>query len=127
MNKRSQQVLSEVADHAFYSGTTIIAAANNRGLTAYPAELSSVLAVNSDSFKDPLKLRYLLDSPIELESNGIYIEAPNPQGGHKLYTGTSFACPHVSAIAARLLSIEPKLQPFEIRTLLWRLGKQDDA
>lgn len=123
VDPRSQKVLSEAADQAYYDGMTIVAAANNSGLTAYPANLSSVLAVNSQSFKDPLKFNYLLNTPIELESNGIYVEAPNPQGGHKLYTGTSFACPHISGIVARLLSIYPGLRPFEIRTLLWHIGR----
>jgi len=122
VEQQSRRVLSDIADEAFYNGTTIVAAANNMGMTAYPANLSSVLAVDSESFKDPLSFFYRLETPIELQSNGILVEAPNPKGGTKYYTGTSFACPHVTGIIARILSIHPKLQPFEIRTVLWNLG-----
>ena len=100
----------------------VIAAANNRGQTAYPANLSSVLAVDSEAMDEALSFRYRLNTPIELEANGIYVEAPSPGGGTKFYTGTSFACPHASAIVARILSIHPDLQPFEIRTILNRLS-----
>lgn len=122
VDARSEKILSAASDKAFYHGTIIVAAANNSGLTAYPANFSSVLAVNSQNFSNPLDFKYLPGLPVELESNGIYIKAPNPQGGHKLYTGTSFACPHISGIVARLLSVYPGLQPFEVRTLLWHLG-----
>ena len=42
---------------------------------------------------DPLQIRYRLGKPIEIEAQGIYVEAPCPGGGHKFYTGTSFRLP----------------------------------
>ncbi len=122
LDRRSREKISDLADEAFYNGIVVVAAANNRGQIAYPANLSSVLTVDSEAMDVALSHRYRLRTPIELEANGIYVEAPSPGGGTKFYTGTSFACPHASAIVARILSVHPELQPFEVRSILWRLS-----
>ena len=126
---RSKDVLSAEADRALYEGVTIVAAAHNHGLAAYPANLSSVLTVTYDNFKDTRQFRYRTKEQVELEAHGIYVETPKPGGGTRSYTGTSFACPHVTGFVAQLLSVYPDLQPFEIRALLYHLGRQraDDA
>lgn len=124
LDRRSREKISELADEAYYRGVIVVAAANNRGQTAYPANLSSVLAVDSEAMDDPLSFRYRLNAVIETEANGIYVEAPSPGGGTKFYTGTSFACPHISAVVARILSVHPDLQPFEIRTILHQLSPE---
>ena len=92
------------------------------GLTAYPANLSSVLTVTFDNFPDQSKFRYRRKEPVELEAHGVYVETPKPGGGTRSYTGTSFACPHVTGFVAQLLSVYPNLQPFEIRSILFHLG-----
>jgi serine protease len=42
-------------------------------------------------------------------------------GGYQYFTGTSFACPHITAIVARMLSLNPCLTPFQVKTLLYSL------
>jgi len=121
LDRRSRERIGDLADEAYYRGIVMVAAANNRGQTAWPANLSSVIAVDSEAMDGGLAFRYRLNNPIEMEANGIYVEAPAPGGGTKFYTGTSFACPHASAIISRILSVHPDLQPFEIRTILNRL------
>lgn len=118
LDRRSREPIAELADQAFYAGVLIVAAANNRGQTAWPANLSSVLTVDSAHLEDPLTYHYRLGTPIELEAKGIYVEAPTAGGGRKFFTGTSFACPHVTALAARLMSVMPGLQPFDVRAAL---------
>jgi subtilisin family serine protease len=120
---RNPADISTVCDDALYKGISIIAAASNRGRVSYPANLSSVISVDFERIEDPLEFHYRLENPIEIEASGIMIEAPNPTGGKKLYTGTSFACPHVSGIAARIVSVYPGVQPFELRSVLYHLGR----
>jgi subtilisin len=110
--------LGVLADRAFYEGRIIVAAANNFGVAALPAQLSSVLAVDMAAFSDPETLHYRWDVPIELEAKGIYVEAPAMGGGTQLFTGTSFACPHVAGLVARLVSQFPGLTAFEVRAML---------
>ena len=110
--------LGALTDRAFYEGRIIVAAANNQGRTAYPAQFSSVLSVNMEGFEEALGLRYDWGRPIELSARGIYVEAPAPGGGTQLFTGTSFACPHVTGMLARVLSVYPGLAAFEARLVL---------
>ena len=110
--------LGALTDRAFYEGRIIVAAANNQGRTAYPAQFSSVLSVNMEGFEEATGLRYEWGGPIELSARGIYVEAPAPGGGTQLFTGTSFACPHVAGMLARVLSVYPGLAAFEARTIL---------
>lgn len=119
--------LSALADRAFYEGRIIIAAANNYGVAALPAQLSSVLAVDMAAFSDPETLRYRFDMPIELEAKGIYVEAPAVGGGTQLFTGTSFACPHVTGLVARLVSRFPGLTAFEARAMLAIVSEMESA
>jgi subtilisin family serine protease len=124
IDSRTPADISAVCDDALYKGVTVIAAASNRGRVSYPANLSSVISVDFERIEDPLEFHYRTENPIELEANGIMVEAPNPAGGSKFYTGTSFACPHVSGVVARLLSVYPGVQPFEIRSVLYHLGRR---
>jgi subtilisin family serine protease len=121
---RSKDLLSAEADRALFEGVTFVAAAHNHGLAAYPANLSSVLTVTYDNFKNTRDFRYRTKEQVELEAHGIYVETPKPGGGTRSYTGTSFACPHVTGFVAQLLSVYPDIQPFEVRSLLYHLGRQ---
>jgi subtilisin family serine protease len=110
--------LDRLADRAFHEGRIIVAAANNFGQTAYPANFSSVIGVNLEGFEETESLRYDWGSVIELVARGVYVEAPAMGGGTQLYTGTSFACPHVTGLLARILSLYPGLSVFEARFVL---------
>jgi subtilisin len=123
IERRSRDAISDAVDEAILKGIVVVAAANNGGFTAWPANLTSVISVANEKMDEPLGFRYWPGSAIEIEAHGVHVEAPSPGGGTKYYTGTSFACPHATAIVARLLSVYPGLQPFEVRTALWRLGR----
>jgi len=119
--------LSRLADQAFHTGRVIVAAANNFGLAAFPANFSSVIGVRMEGFEEVEALRYDWGETIELVSRGVYVEAPSMGGGTQLYTGTSFACPNVSGLAARLLSVYPGLSGFEMRFALSLLASTQMA
>ena len=125
-DERITRRLGALTDRAFYEGKIIVAAANNLGQIAFPAHFSSVLAVGMEGFDNPESLRYDLGSPIEVAARGVYVEAPAMGGGTQLFTGTSFACPHVSGMVARLRSLYPDLTAFEARSLLRLLASAQD-
>ena len=110
--------LIRLADRAFHEGRIIVAAANNFGLVAFPAVFALVIGVRLEGFEDVESLRYDWGETIELVARGVYVEAPAMGGGTQLFTGTSFACPNVSGLAARVLSIYPGLSGFEMRFAL---------
>jgi subtilisin len=126
-DERITRRLGALVDRAFYDGQIIVAAANNTGQVAFPAHFSAVLAVGMEGFEDPESLRYDMGCATELAARGIYVEAPAMGGGTQLYTGTSFACPHVSGMVARLRSVYPNLTAFEARSALRLLASAQDA
>lgn len=118
LQQRFQSALHELADYAYWKGILLVAAAHNRQLVSYPAHFASLIAVESGSFENALSFNYRLERPVEIEAHGAYVRAPSPGGKYQMWTGTSFACPHVTAIAARLRSVIPDLSPFELKTFL---------
>jgi subtilisin len=110
--------LRHLVDQAYYQGLALVAAGNNMGMPSYPAVFASLVAVDNESYADPTTFEFRTGRPVELVARGIYVRAPKSGGGYQLWTGTSFACPHITAIVARLRSLNPTLTPFQIKTLL---------
>ncbi len=126
----------ELVDLAYYRDVTLVAAASNNFDWIVPASFSSLISVNSDYFKDPLTFRLreksqVLYGPkprIWIDAQGDMVRAPRAgTDSHFYYIGTSFAAPRVSGIVALLLERYPDLKPFEVKTLLYRLGLYHQA
>jgi subtilisin family serine protease len=122
LQSRFQAALHELVDRAYYEGILIVAAGHNRKLLSYPSNFASLVGVDSASFEHPLSFRFRTGNPIEVEAHGVYVKAPAPGGNYQQWTGTSFAAPHVAALAARLKSQVPDLTPFEFKAFMKSLG-----
>ena len=118
LQERFAPPLRRLVDQAYWNDVILIAAANNMGAASYPAQFASLIAVDNQSFPDPLMFQFQRGRPVEVMARGIYVRAPSTGGGYQLWTGTSFACPHITGLVARLLSINPKLTSFQVKTLL---------
>lgn len=119
--------LASLADDAYYQGMIWVAAKDNkRHKIGYPAGLSSVVAVDMDFFESPLDFRFHKDRVIEAEACGVYVDAPEPGGGWQQFTGTSFACPQITGITARLREHFPNLTSFQLKTALSVLRQNQD-
>jgi subtilisin family serine protease len=121
----------ELADSAYFRDVILVAAASNSYDWIVPASFSAVISVNSDYFPDPLaftprdreKLLYGPKPQIWLDAPGDMVKAPRAgTKSHFYYIGTSFAAPRVTGVVARILERYPGLKPFEVKTLLYRLG-----
>jgi subtilisin family serine protease len=119
--------LRRLVDQAYYQGIVLVAAGNNMGVPSYPAVFASLLAVDNESYPEPTTFEFHTGRPVELAARGIYVRAPKSGGGYQLWTGTSFACPHITALVARLLSLNPALTPFQVKTLLHTLRANRDG
>jgi subtilisin family serine protease len=118
MEERFAGPLRRLVDQAYANDVMLVAAANNMGHASYPAQFASLISVDNQGFPDPLTFHYQRGRPIEVVARGIYVQAPKSGGGYQLWTGTSFACPHISGVVARLLSLNPRLTTFQVKTLL---------
>jgi subtilisin family serine protease len=121
VQKRQVSILQELVDEAYFKGQFLITAANNHRLVSYPAQFASLIAVDNQAFADPSQFHYRLGQAIELVAHGIYVRAPSPGGKFRWFTGTSFACPQIAGVVARLKSELPDLTPFQVKSLLYCL------
>jgi subtilisin len=114
--QRRQQLLRTI-EEAYYRDVLIVAAAHNEHplMRSYPAAFAPpLLSVDKGSFADPLDFAYLLSQPIEFQAQGRGYLGP-----FATEPATSWAAPHLAAIAARILSLRPSMKPFEIKTILY--------
>ena len=115
----SYEQLARLADKAYYQGMLWIAAKDNkRNKVGYPAGLASVVGVDMDYFENPLNFRFHPERVTEVEASGVYVDAPTPGGGWQQFTGTSFACPQIAGIAAKLREHFPDLTAFQLKAAL---------
>lgn len=122
---RRHQFLRAVEEGYFKDALIVAAAHNEHPLTrSYPAAFAPpLLSVDKQLFDDPLQAAYHLNEQVEFLAHGRGYLGPF---AHE--PATSWAAPHLSGIAARLLSLRPGLKPFEVKTLLyWMFRSQSPA
>ena len=113
--KRHQ--FQKAIEEAYYKDVLIFAAAHNEHpLTrSYPAAFAAPLvSVDKGLFEDPLQFAYKSRDTVEFQAHGRGYLGPFARE-----PATSWATPHLAAIAARLLSLRPDMKPFEIKTILY--------
>jgi subtilisin family serine protease len=116
--QRRQQLQRAIED-AYFKDVLIVAAAHNEHpLTrSYPAAFAPpLISVDKGLFADPLEFAYNLREQVEFQaySRGYF-------GPFASEPATSWAAPHLTGIAARILSLRPNLKPFEVKTVLYWL------
>jgi subtilisin len=115
VQRRAQ--LQRAVEEAYYKDVLVIAAAHNdHPLTrSYPAAFAPpLLSVDKRLFADPLHFAYELRGQVEFQAHGRGYLGPF---AHE--PATSWAAPHLTGIAARILSLRPLLKPFEIKAILY--------
>jgi len=117
---RRQQFLRAIEDAYFKDVLVVAAAHNDHPLTrSYPALFAPpLLSVDKNLFNDPLHFTYQVREQIEFQAHGRGYLGPFAQE-----PATSWAAPHLTGIAARILSLKPDLKPFEMKTILYWLTK----
>lgn len=116
--QRRYQFLRAI-EEGYYKDVLIFAAAHNdHPLTrSYPAVFApSLVSVDKKLFDDPLQFAYQLREQIEFQAH-----ARGYMGPFAGEPATSWAAPHLTGIAARILSLRPTLKPFEVKTILYWL------
>ncbi|MFO0799894.1 MAG: S8 family serine peptidase [Gemmataceae bacterium] len=116
-----RQALLRAIEEAYFRDVLVFAAAHNEHpLTrSYPAVFTTPLvSVDKGVFDDPLGFAYRLRDHVEFQAHGKGYLGPFARE-----PATSWATPHLSAIAARILSLKPDLKPFEMKTLLYWLTR----
>lgn len=95
------------SNEAMQGGIVIFAAGNSNtdsGSSAYPANLSQVVAVSSVDKYDKKSSFSNYGSWVDIAAPGSDILSSYPDDGYNTISGTSMACPHVSGVAALVVS-----------------------
>ncbi len=114
-----RQALLRTIEEGYHKDVVIVAAAHNDHpfTRSYPAMFAPpILSVDKKLFGDPLAFAYEQRDQIEFQAHGRGYLGP-----FAMEPATSWAAPHLTGIAARLLSLRPELKPFEVKTLLYWL------
>jgi len=117
---RRQQFLRAI-EEAYFNDVLVVAAAHNDHplMRSYPAIFAPpLLSVDKNLFGDPLQFAYQLREQIEFQAHGRGYLGPFAQE-----PATSWAAPHLTGIAARILSLKPDLKPFEMKTILYWMAQ----
>src|SRR5262249_36251066 len=117
---RRHQFLRVIEESYFRDVYTFAAAPNEHPLVrSYPAAFAPpLISVDKQTFEDPLRFAYKLHEQVEFQAH-----ARGHFGPFSGELATSWASPHLAGVAARILSLRPELKPFEVKTILYWLGR----
>jgi len=121
-----KDAIKEAGDHGIvFTAAAGNSSGNNDEDPAYPASynLPNVISVAAvDNRGELANFSCFGRKTVHVAAPGVNIFSSIP-GGYDSWSGTSMATPHVTGVAALLLSHEPNLTPEEVRTRLIRTSK----
>ena len=114
------RIVEEACRYAWEKGCILVAASGNGGanLINYPAAYDTVIAVGSVGKTGLCSPFSNYGTNLELVAPGESILSTAPGNTYSLKSGTSMACPHVSGVAALVLSRYPGMSNLEVRQRL---------
>lgn len=118
--------LHDLLDRAYQAGCIVVAAANNLPQPSFPSVFSSsLISVSKSEETNPFNFGFRFGEVIELTAPGVNVKTTWLNGGYRSLTGNSFACPHIVGIIALLLENYPDLTPFQAKSLLYDIARQN--
>ncbi len=107
-------------NYAVEHGVVVVAAAGNTGRESYhyPAAHASVIAVAATTSGDYLASFSTRGDFVDVAAPGVSIYSTLRNNTYGAMSGTSMATPHVSGLAALILSRNPGLTPTQVRQLI---------
>ncbi|HID56569.1 TPA: hypothetical protein EYP37_08570 [Candidatus Poribacteria bacterium] len=113
-------LIRDAIDYAYSRGCVLVAAAGNDSRTdvLYPAAYRKVIAVAASDQNDHRAYFSNANAAIDIAAPGMVILSLGVKEPYWISSGTSMAAPHVSGVAALLLSKRPDLTAEDVRRIL---------
>ena len=113
-------VIEDAVNYATERGVIVVAAAGNAGTrpVAYPAALDNVISVGAVDDNGQRASFGSYGAILDLVAPGVNIVSTRPNDEYGPRSGTSFAAPQISGLAALLLSRDTTLTPPQVRSAL---------
>ena len=113
------RTIEHALNYAASKGVIIVAASGNDGdMLSYPASSKYVISVGATNTYDIVSDYSNFGPTLDMVAPGTGIPSLMPNGNVTYMDGTSMAAPHVTAVAALLLSGNPGLKINDVRTIL---------
>jgi subtilisin family serine protease len=123
-------VIRDAVDYAYRRGCVLVAAAGNDSRTdvLYPAAYRRVIAVAASDQNDRRAYFSNSNAAVDIAAPGMVILSLGVTDPYWVSSGTSMAAPHVSGVAALLISKRPDLMPEDVRKIIVASAdKMDDS
>lgn len=113
-----------MVDRAFCRNVWIVAACNNQDFRTeeYPAFFPTVLSTDFGEV-EALRLQRRQGFLVEFVATGANLRVPWKDRGYRTISGSSFAAPHLSALAARLRQLHPEWNACQAKAALYELAE----
>jgi len=113
-------LITDAINYADNNGVLLVGAAGNDNIdrSPYPAGYDSVIAVAATNQTDSKASFSNWGSWVDLAASGVDIYSTYTGDSYHEGTGTSMACPHVSGLAALLLSNNSSIDSSHIKSML---------
>lgn len=113
-------LIRDVVRYAAANGLVLVTSAGNSGELglSYPAAMDETIAVGATAPRDRIAAFSSLGVPLDFVAPGAGTLTTLPGNRYAHASGTSFAAPHISGLAALVLSRRPDLDSEQVRTLL---------
>lgn len=112
--------LEEAVEFAVSRGILLVAASGNNGSEGvlYPARYPQVVAVAATDQQNERPAFSTYGADVDLAAPGVQVYTTALGGGHSQRSGTSFAAPHVSGLAALLFSMPGQVTADQVRAAM---------
>ncbi len=112
-------VIGDILEYAHAQGVVLVAAAGNTGgELGYPAGNRHTIAVGAVNHADRLANFSSRGASLDLVAPGVRVLSTRRNNGYAAWSGTSVSAPHISGLAALVLSRRPELSPQSLRNAL---------
>lgn len=119
-NYADAEFLHEAVKYAYNRDVVLIAATGNDNTErpGYPAAYPEVLAVSATDYQQKRAAFSNYGDYVDVMAPGESIASTYPDNQYAALSGTSMACPHVTALAALIRSVNPDLRNTEVMDLI---------